>query len=129
MNAKQTVLVVSITEVIVIFVIIVNDIFVTTAVTNEDNVPVSQEPYEEPRNDPSGTSTPDVSRSHDPPPPVPPLQQRAMAQLRPVSIPAVIKDMADYFFCQNIGRFRRSNFDVHGAIKTDQVWILLYQYA
>ena len=34
-----------------------------------------------------------------------------------------------YFFCQNIERFRRSNFDVHGAIETDQVWILLYQYA
>ncbi len=34
-----------------------------------------------------------------------------------------------YFFCQNIERFRRSNFDVHGAIETDQIWILLYQYA
>ena len=77
LSVKRTVLVVSITEVIAIFVIIVNDIFVTTVVTDDDNVPVSQEPYEEPRNDPSGTSTPDVSRSHDPPPPVPHLRQRA----------------------------------------------------
>jgi hypothetical protein len=92
-------------EVIAIIVIIVNDIFVTTVVTNDDNVLVSQEPYEEPRNDPSGTSTPDVSRSHDPPPSVPPLLQRAMAQLRPVSIPAVIKDMADKFCAKTLRDF------------------------
>ncbi len=97
MNAQRTVLVVSSIEVIAIIVMIVNDLFETTVVTDDDNVPVSQELYKEPRNDPSGTSTPDVSRSHDPPPPVPPLLQRAMAQLRPVSIPVVIKDMADKF--------------------------------
>ncbi len=43
-------------EVVAIIVIIVNDIFVTTVVTDDDNVPVSQEPYKEPRDDPSGTS-------------------------------------------------------------------------
>jgi hypothetical protein len=32
--------------------------------------------------------------AHAPPPPAPPLRQRAMAQLLPVSVPAVIKDMA-----------------------------------
>jgi hypothetical protein len=89
-------------EVIAIIVIIVNDIFVTTVVTDDDNVPVSQEPYEEPTDDPSGTSTPDVSRSHDPPPPV---LQRAMAQLRPVSIPAVIKDIAGKFPAKTLRNF------------------------
>jgi hypothetical protein len=125
----RTVLVVSIIEVIAFIVIIVNDIFVAAVVTDDDNVPVSHEPYEEPGDDPSGTSTPDVSRSHESLPPVPPLRQSAMAQLPPVSIPAVIKDMAGNFVCHNIERFRRSNFDVHGAIETDQVWIVLYQYA
>ncbi len=33
---------------------------------------------------------PVVSPSHAPPPPAPPLRQRAMAQLRPVSVPAVM---------------------------------------
>ncbi len=102
MNAKQTVHVVSIIEVIAIIVIIVPDIFDATVVTDDDNVPVSPEPYEESKDDPSGASTPDVSRTHDPPPPVPPLQQRAMAQLRPVSIPAVIKDMPDIFFAKTL---------------------------
>jgi hypothetical protein len=92
-------------EVIAVIVIIVNDIFATTVVSDDDNVPVFQEPYEEPRDDPSGTSTPDVSRSHDPPPPVPPYWQRAMAQLRPVSIPAVIKDMAGIFFAKTLRDF------------------------
>ena len=52
---------------------------------------------EEPCDEPSGTRTPptpEVSPSHAPPPPAPPLRQRAMAQLLPVSVPAVIKDMA-----------------------------------
>jgi hypothetical protein len=52
---------------------------------------------EEPCDEPSGTHippTPEVSPSHAPPPPAPPLRQRAMAQLLPVSVPAVIKDMA-----------------------------------
>jgi hypothetical protein len=62
LNAKRTVLVVSIIEVIAIIVSIVNDIFVTTVVTDDDNVAVSQAPYEDSRDDPSGTSTPDVSR-------------------------------------------------------------------
>jgi hypothetical protein len=97
LNAKWTVLVNSIIEVIAIIVVIISDIFVTTVVTDDDNVPVSQEPYEVPRDDLSGTSTPAVSRSHAPPPPVPPLLQRATAQLRPVSIPAVIKDIAGKF--------------------------------
>ena len=98
LNAKRTVLVVSIIEVVAIIVIIVYDILGTTVVPDDDHVPGCQELYEEPRDDPSGTrtpSTPDVSPSHDPPPPAPPLRQRAMAQLRAVSIPAVIKDMAD----------------------------------
>jgi hypothetical protein len=77
LNAKRTVLVVSIIEVIAIIVIIVSDIFVTTVVADDDHVPGSQEP------------------SLDLPP-----------------LPA-----------------DRSNFDVHGAINTDQVWILLYQCA
>ncbi len=52
---------------------------------------------EETCDEPSGTHitpTPEVSPSHAPPPPAPPLRQRAMAQLLPVSVPAVIKDMA-----------------------------------
>ena len=52
---------------------------------------------EEPCDEPLGTRTPptpEVSPSHAPPPPAPPLRQRAMAQLLPVSVPAVIKDMA-----------------------------------
>jgi hypothetical protein len=98
LSAKRTVLIISIIEVIAIIVIIVYDIFVATVVPDNDHVPGSQESYEEPRDDPSGTSTPPtpaVSPSHDPPPPAPPLRQRAKAQLRPVSLPAVIKDMAD----------------------------------
>jgi hypothetical protein len=48
---------------------------------------------------------PDVSRSHHPPPPVPPLQQRVMAQLHPVSIPAVIKDMVGKYFAKALRDF------------------------
>ncbi len=131
MNAKRTVLVVSINGVIAIFVIIVNDIFVTTVVTDDENVLVSQEPYEEPRNNPSGTSTPDVSRSHDPPPPVPLLLQRAMAhwQLRPVSIPAVIKDMTDKFCAKTLRDFDEYILMCMGPSKLIRLWILLYQYA
>ena len=65
-------------------------------VPDADHVPGSRKSYEEPRDAPSGPRTPPtppVSPSHVPPPPAPPLRQRAMAQLRPVSIPAVIKDM------------------------------------
>ena len=68
-----------------------------TVVPVDDHVPGSQEPFKEPSNDPSGTRTPptpDVFPSHAPPPSATPLRQRAMAQLRSVSIPAVIKDMA-----------------------------------
>jgi hypothetical protein len=82
LNVKRTVLVVSIIEVVAIIVIIVYDILGTTVVSNDDHVPGSQETYKEPRDDPSGTSTPPtpaVSPSHDPPPPAPPLQQCAMA--------------------------------------------------
>jgi hypothetical protein len=97
-------------EVIAIIVITVYDILGTTMVLDDDHAPGSQQSYEEPRDDPLGTSTPPtpaVSPPHDPPPPAPPLRQRAMAQLRPVSVPAVIKDMAGQFssFCQNIERF------------------------
>ncbi len=56
---------------------------VATVVPDDDHVPGSQESYEEARDDPSGTRTPPTL------PPAPPLRQRAMAQLRPVSIPAV----------------------------------------
>ena len=49
LNAKRTVLVVSIFEVITFIVIIVYDILVTTVVPNDDHVPWSQESYEEPR--------------------------------------------------------------------------------
>ncbi len=65
MSAKRTVLIISIIEVIVI---IVSDIFVATVVPDDDYVPGSQESYEEPRDDSSGTSTPPtpaVSPSHD----------------------------------------------------------------
>ncbi len=54
MSAKQTVLIISIFEVIAIIVIIVSDIFVATVVPDDDHVPGSQESYEEPRDDPSG---------------------------------------------------------------------------
>ncbi len=77
-------------------------------VPDDDHVPGSQESYEEPRNDSSGTRTPPMpalSPSHDPPPPAPPLRQRAMAPLRPVSLPAVIKDMADNFFAKTLRDF------------------------
>jgi hypothetical protein len=115
LNAKRTVLVVSIIEAIAIIVIIVCDILVTTVVLDDDHVPGSQESYEEPRDDPSGTSTPPtpaVSPSHDPPPLASPLRQRAMAQLRPVSIPAVInlKDMADKTFSKTLRDFNGHNF-------------------
>ncbi len=70
MSAKRTVLIISIIEVIAIIVIIVSDIFVAIVVPNDDHVPGSQESYEEPRDDPSGTSTPPTpavseSPSHD----------------------------------------------------------------
>jgi hypothetical protein len=65
-----------------------------TVVPDDDLV---EEPFEEPCDEPSGTCTPptpEVSPSRALPPPAPPLRQRAMAQLLPVSVPAVIKDMA-----------------------------------
>ena len=71
---------------------------------------VDEEPFEEHCDEPSGTRTPptpDVSPSHVPPPPVPPLRQRAMAQLRPVSVPAVIKDMAGKNLAQTLRDFDR----------------------
>jgi hypothetical protein len=74
-NAKRTVPVVSIIEVIAIIVIIVYDILVITLVPCDYHVPVSQESYEEPRDEPSGTRTPQtpaVSPSHEPPPSAPP---------------------------------------------------------
>jgi hypothetical protein len=65
-----------------------------TVVPDDDLV---EESFEQPCDEPSGTRTPptpEVSPSHAPPLPAPPLRQRAMAQLLPVSVPAVIKDMA-----------------------------------
>ncbi len=100
--------IISIIEVIAIIGIIVYDTLVETVVPDDDHVPGSQESYEEPRDDPSGTCTPPtpaVSPSHDPPPPAPPLRPRAMAQLRPVSLPAVIKDMADKHFAKTLRDF------------------------
>jgi hypothetical protein len=74
LSAERTVLVLSTIEVIAIIVIFVYDILGTTVVSNDDHVPGSQESYEEPRDDPSGTCkppTPAVSPSHDSPPPAP----------------------------------------------------------
>jgi hypothetical protein len=66
---------------------------------------------EKPCDEPSGTRTPPtpkVSPSLAPPPHAPPLRQRAMAQLLPVSVPAVIKDMAG----KNLAKTLR-DFDSH----------------
>ena len=49
----------------------------------------------------------ELSPSHAPPPPAPPLRQRAMAQLRPVSVPAVIKDMAGKNLAHTLPEFDR----------------------
>ena len=68
-----------------------------------------EEPFEEPCDEPSGTRTPptpEVSPSRAPPPPAPPLCQRAMAQLLPVSVPAVIKDMAGKNIAKTLQDFR-----------------------
>ena len=65
-----------------------------TVVPDDDLV---EEPFKEPCDEPSGTRTPptpEVSPSRAPPPPAPPLCQHAMAQLLPVLVPSVIKDMA-----------------------------------
>jgi hypothetical protein len=97
------------------------DILVATVVPDNDHVPRSQESYKEPRDDPSGTRTPPtpaLSPSHDPPPPAPPLRQRAMAQLRPVSLPAVIKDMADEFFAITLRDFD-GHYMPHGHADAD----------
>jgi hypothetical protein len=53
LNAKWTVLVVSIIEVIAFIVIIVYDILVITVVPDDYHVPVSQESYKEPRDEPA----------------------------------------------------------------------------
>lgn len=75
-----------------------------TVVQDDDLV---EEPFEEPSDEPSGTRTPPTpvvspSPAPAPPPPAPPLRQRAMAQLRPVSVPAVIKDMAGRNLAQTL---------------------------
>ena len=65
-----------------------------TVVLDDDLV---EDPFEEPCDEPSGTRTsptPEFCPSRALPPPAPPLRQRAMAQLLPVSVPAVINDMA-----------------------------------
>ena len=78
-----------------------------TVVPDDDLV---EEPFEDPCDEPSGTRTPptpEVSPSRAPPgpPPAPPLHQCAMAQLLPVYLPAVIKDMAGKKSFKNIARF------------------------
>ncbi len=63
-----------------------------TVVPDDDSI---EDPFEDPCDEPSGSRTPptpDLSPSHAPPPPAPPVRQRAVAQLRPVSVTAVIKD-------------------------------------
>jgi hypothetical protein len=80
-----------------------------TVVQDDDLV---EEPFEEPSDEPSGTRTPPTpvvspSPAPAPPPPAPPLRQRAMAQLRPVSVPAVIKDMAGRNLAQTLRDFDR----------------------
>jgi hypothetical protein len=78
-----------------------------TVVPDDDLV---EEPFEEPCDEPSGTCTPptpEVSPSHAPPPPAPPLRQRAIAQLLPVLVPAVIKDMAGRNLAQTLRDFDR----------------------
>ena len=78
-----------------------------TVVPDDDLV---EEPFEEPCDEPSGTRTPptpEVSPSHAPLPPAPPLRQRAMAQLLPVSVPAVIKDMAGKNLAKTLRDFDR----------------------
>jgi hypothetical protein len=94
-----------------LFCIFYNLCFTTVGSDDDQVLPGSQEPFEEPSDYPSGTRTPptpDDSLSNAPPPPAPPLRQGAMAQLRPVSIPAVIKDMAG----KNIAKTLR-DFDGH----------------
>ena len=106
MRAKPTVIVFAIIGVIAIIAII-HDYISFTVVPDDDLV---EEPFEEPCNEPSGTRTPptpDVSPSLAPPPPAPPLRHRAMAQLRPVSVPAVIKDMAGKNLAQTLREFNR----------------------
>ena len=79
-----------------------------TVVPDDDLV---EEPFKEPCDEPSGTRTPptpDVSSSRAPPPPAPPLRQCAMAKLLPVSVPAVIKDMAGKNLAQKL-----QDFDSH----------------
>ncbi len=80
-----------------------------TVVQDDDLV---EESFEEPSDEPSGTRTPPTpvvspSPAPAPPSPAPPLRQRAMAQLRPVSVPAVIKDMAGRNLAQTLRDFDR----------------------
>ena len=80
-----------------------------TVVPDDDLV---EEHFKEPCDEPSGAHTPptpEVSPSHAPPPPAPPLRQRAKAQLLPVSVPAVIKDMAG----KNLLMFLRPGSTLH----------------
>ena len=82
-----------------------------TAVPDDDLV---EEPFEEPCDEPSGTCTPptpEVSPSRALPPPAPLLRQRAMAQLLPVSVPAVIKDMAGKNLAKTLVSSTRGHWD------------------
>ena len=93
MKVKRTLIVIEIIGIIAI-IAIMYDCISFTVVPDDDPV---EEPFDEPCNEHSGTRTPptpDISPTHAPLPPAPPLRQRAVAQLRPVSVPAVIKDMA-----------------------------------
>ncbi len=135
MKAKRSVSVIAIIWQIAIIAVI-RDCISFTVVPDDDLV---EEPFGEPCDEPSRTRippTPDVSPSHAPHPPAPPLWQRAMAQLRTVSVPAVIKDMAGKHLAQTLRDFDRHympnghpdpdasamllHHDVHGAIDNDQ---------
>lgn len=63
---------------------------------------------------PHGTRTPPTPPARSPPPTSPLLSRvRAVAHLRPVSIPDIVRDMAV--------PDDRSQFDVHGALEDDKV--------
>ena len=106
MKAKRKFIVIAIIGIIAIIAVMF-DYISFTVVPDDDLV---KEPVEEHCDEPSGTHTPptpDVSPSHAPPSPAPPLRQRAMAQLRPVSVPAVIKDMAGKNLAHTLREFDR----------------------
>ena len=109
MKAKRTVKLVQLLGLLrLLLLFAVSHYCISITVVPDDDI--VEEPFDEPLDEPSGTRTPptpDVSPSHAPPPPAPPLRQRAMAQLRPVSVPAVIKDVAGKNLAQTLRDFDR----------------------